>query len=125
MIEYEGKRELLITQLHLQTVMERERIANIYPVLQPIYYLVSSTEVDQRAEIRALEHGIQAAENKIKAEEKWWVPKVMAKASVAYMGLYEGKVTTSDEIISGSNYRLDLNTNRLIIFPIVLECIYW
>ena len=119
LIEYEGKRELLITQLHLLTGMERERIAKIDPALQPIDYLVSSTEVDQRAEIRALEHGIQAAENKIKAEEKWWVPKVMAKASVAYMGLYEGKITTSDEIISGSNYRLDLNPNRLHIFPMV------
>ena len=43
----------------------------------------------------------------------------MAKASVAYMGLYEGKITTSDEIISGSNYRLDLNPNRLHIFPMV------
>src|SRR5690625_7665033 len=117
MIEYEGKRELLITQLHLQTVMERERIANIYPVLQPIYYLVSSTEVDQRAEIRGLEHGIQAAENKIKAEEKWWVPKVMAKASVGYMGVYEGKITTSGGIISGSNYRLDLKQNRSRIVP--------
>lgn len=117
-VEYEGKKELLITQLHLLTGIDRERIALIQPILKPIDYLAVESELNHRAEIRALEHGINAAESKIKAEEKWWVPKVMAKTSLTYMGLYNNHVSTSKEVIYGTAYKLDLNPSRLNLFPI-------
>lgn len=119
LIEYQGKKELLIIQLCLLTGINRERIESIQPLLKPIDYIASSYEITQRAEIRALEYGIQAAENKIKAEEKWWVPKVMARISVSYLGLYEGKISTSKELIAGTNYKLKLNPSRLHIFPML------
>lgn len=117
-VEYNGKRELLITQLHLLTDIERERIALIQPILNPINYLTADSAIEQRAEIRALEHGIHAADNKIKAEEKWWVPKVMAKASLAYMGLYDNHLSTSKEMIYNTGYKLDWSPSRLHVFPI-------
>lgn len=116
--EYHGKKELLITQLHILTKIERERIAQIQADLKPIVYLAQASQLNQRAEIRALNHGIKAADNKLKAEARWWVPKVMAKTSLAYMGLFEGHVGTSKEVIYGTQPKLDWHPSRLHFAPV-------
>jgi outer membrane protein TolC len=48
----------------------------IDPVLSPVELLSPEKGIEQRAEIRALEHGITAADYKIKAEKTWMIPKV-------------------------------------------------
>jgi len=117
-VEYEGKKELLVTQLHLLTGIERERIAQIKPELKKIEYAVLESNVEKRAEIQALNHGIKASEYKIKAEERWWVPKVQAQTSLSYLGLYDNHISTSKDLISGLNSKLDLNPSNLNIFPL-------
>lgn len=48
--------------------------------------------IEERAEIRALDHGINAADYKIQAERTWWVPKVQLMASLYYIGLYSNRI---------------------------------
>jgi outer membrane protein TolC len=52
MVEYEGKKELLITQLNVLTGIDRERIALINPNLEKIEYLVTDKTIENRAEIK-------------------------------------------------------------------------
>lgn len=117
-VEYEGKRYLLITLLHLLTGIEEDRIALIETDLTPIHYLVGDAAIEERAEIQALDHGILAAEHKINAEKKWWIPKVAVQSSLSYVGLYGGKITSSREIVEGTGYKLNIKPSDLNILPI-------
>ncbi|WP_300671005.1 TolC family protein [Soonwooa sp.] len=117
-VEYEGKKQLLITQLEVLTGIERDRISKIQPVLQPISYAVSEESIDNRAEIQALDHGIKASEYKIEAEKKWWVPKVQAQTSLSYFGLYNNHISTSKDLIQGLNTKLDISPSNLNVLPI-------
>lgn len=117
-IEYEGKKQLLITQLEVLTGIERERIAEIKPNLKPISYAVVDKNIDQRAEVQALNHGIKATEFKIEAEKKWWVPKVQAQTSLSYFGLYDNHISTSKDLIQGLNTKLNINPSNLNVLPI-------
>ncbi len=118
MVEYEGKRSLLITQLHLLTGIDRDRISMIEPVLQPIHYLSTENDVSERAEIQALQHGMNAADYKIKAEKTWWIPKIQAQTSFTYLGLYQNHLSTSKELFPASGYRLNVHPSNLNILPV-------
>ena len=116
MIEYEGKRELLITQLHILTGMDRERIAEIEPDLQVLNYEVENKSIENRPEIKALNHGIAAAEYKIKAEKTWWIPKVQLSTSLSYFGLYGDHIQTSNDVVPHLVKKLDIHTKPLSLF---------
>ena len=118
MVEYEGKKELLITQIYLLTGIEQELIAQIHPNLTPLNYEVLNETVQNRAEVIALQHGINATYFKIKAEERWWIPKVQAQTSLSYFGLYNNHITTSNEIFPGTGRKLDINPKGISVFPI-------
>lgn len=117
-VEYEGKRKLLITQLHLLTGIDKERIALINPSLQRIETIVIDENIDNRAELKALDHGIKASEFKIKAEEKWWIPKVQAMTSVSYVGLYGNHIFTSESLLPGLQTKLDWKPSAMHLLPI-------
>lgn len=93
-VEYEGKKELLLTQLEVLTGVEKERLRLINPVLVPVESLPLQKSIEERAEIRALDHGINAADYKIQAERTWWIPKVQLMASLYYIGLYNNRIKT-------------------------------
>lgn len=118
LVEYEGKKQLLITHLHLLTGIERERIQVIQPELKRVDYLTKESNVQNRAEIQALDHGIRASEFKIKAEERWWVPKVQALTSLTYFGLYDNHISTSKALIPGTNTKLNWDPSALHIAPL-------
>ena len=118
LVEYDGKKELLITQIEILTGIERDRIALIQPQLETIFYEVLDQNIENRAEIKALEHGIKATDYKIKAEERWWVPKVQAQTSLSYFGLYDSNIATSKELLPNSGKKLDLNLANASIFPL-------
>ncbi len=119
LIEYEGKKELLITQIEILTGIDRERIAQIQPKLQTISYEVLDQNIKNRVELQALDHGIKATDFKIKAEERWWVPKVQAQTSVSYFGLFNNSISTSKELLPNSGKKLDFNPSSLNVLPIV------
>ena len=103
MIEYEGKRELLITQLHILTGMDKERIAEIEPDLQVLNYLVEDKSIENRPEI--------------KAEKTWWIPKVQLSTSLSYFGLYGDHIQTSNDVVPHLVKKLDIHTKPLSLFP--------
>ncbi len=118
MVEYEGKRELLISQLHLLTGIDKERIALINPNLEKIEYLVTDESIDNRAELKALDFGIKAIDAKIKAEKTWWIPKVQASTSLSYMGFYNTNLSSSKELMPGTGAKLDYDLTNLNLLPI-------
>ena len=118
LVEYKGKKELLITQIYLLTGIEQERIALIEPKLETISYEVLDQNIENRVEIQALDHGIKATDFKIKAEERWWIPKVQAQTSLSYFGLFNSTVTTSKDLLPNTGKKLDLNPANTNIFPL-------
>lgn len=117
MVEYDGKKELLITQLNILTGIGKERIALINPTLEKIEYLVDKT-IENRAELKALDFGMKAIEAKIKAEKTWWIPKVQASTSLSYLGFYNTNLSSSKALIPGSGTKLDYDLTNLNLFPI-------
>ena len=118
MVEYEGKKELLITQLNVLTGIDRERIALINPNLEKIEYLVADKSIENRAEIQALDYGLKAIDAKIKAEKTWWIPKVQASTSLSYMGFYNTNLSSSKELMPGTGAKLDYDLTNLNLLPI-------
>ena len=118
MVEYEGKKELLITQLHLLTGIDKERIALINPNLEKIEYLVTDETIDNRAELKALDYGLKAIDAKIKAEKTWWIPKIQAMTSLSYMGFYNTNLSSSKELMPGTGAKLDYDLTNLNLLPI-------
>ena len=118
MVEYEGKKELLITQLHLLTGIDKERIALINPNLEKIEYLVTDESIDNRAELKALDFGMKAIDAKIKAEKTWWIPKVQAMTSLSYMGFYNTNISSSKALMPGTGAKLDYDLTNLNLLPI-------
>ena len=118
MVEYEGKKELLITQLNILTGIDRERIALINPNLEKIEYLVTDKTIENRAEIQALDYGLKAIDAKIKAEKTWWIPKVQASTSLSYMGFYNTNLSSSKELMPGTGAKLDYDLTNLNLLPI-------
>ena len=117
-VEYEGKKNLLITQLYLLTGIDKEKISQIQPELVPINLIENTEDITKRAEIQALEHGIKAQDFKIKAEERWWVPKVQALTSLSYLGLYENHITTNKSLLPTNDQKLNLRPDNLNVFPV-------
>ena len=118
MVEYEGKKELLITQLNILTGIDKERIALINPNLEKIEYLVTDKTIENRAEIQALDYGLKAIDAKIKAEKTWWIPKVQASTSLSYMGFYNTNLSSSKELMPGTGAKLDYDLTNLNLLPI-------
>ena len=118
LVEYEGRRELLITQIYLLTGVDRNRIELIQPKLETITYEVLDQSIENRVEIQALNHGLKATDYKIKAEERWWIPKVQAQTSLSYFGLYNNSITTSKELLPNSGKKLDINPSNVNVFPL-------
>lgn len=123
-VEYEGKKELLLTQLYILTGINKERLRMIEPILSPVDMLSHEKGIEQRAEIRALEHGIVAADYKIKAERTWMIPKVQLMASAYYIGLYGSRIKTSENVIPAipalgyEGARLDWRPTNINILPL-------
>ncbi|GAB1346678.1 TolC family protein [Cloacibacterium normanense] len=118
MVEYEGKKELLITQLNVLTGIDKERIALIHPDLEKIDYLLTNETIENRAELKALDFGIKAIDAKIKAEKTWWIPKVQAMTSLSYMGFYNTNLSSSKELMPGTGAKLNYDLTNLNLLPI-------
>lgn len=124
-VEYEGKKELLLTQLYIFTGISKERLKLIEPVLEPVELLAPEKGIEERAEIQALNHGIVAADYKIKAERTWMIPKVQLMASAYYIGLYGSRIKTSENIIPAipeigyGGAKLDWRPTNINILPLI------
>lgn len=118
-VEYEGKKDLLTAQLHILTGIETEKIALIEPILQKIDYALLNNNIDNRAELKALNHGMKAIDSKIKADKTWWIPKVQAGTSLSYLGFYNGHLSSSKNLFPNiNNSKLNQDLTNKHLFPI-------
>ncbi|MFD1631455.1 TolC family protein [Pseudopedobacter beijingensis] len=109
MQEYDGKRNLLLHQLHKLTHIPMERLSMINNDLKPFSQVKNNNTIDNRAELKALNSGIEAYKHKVKASQTWWVPKVQAAASLGYLNLFDTKITGKNELplIGKPEFRAD------------------
>lgn len=118
--EYEGKRNLLLVQLHTLTGIDTARLALMDAEL--IAYKASELigNISGRPELSALEASIKGNQYKVKAATSWWKPKVMASTSVGYLGLLNGHLSSRDAMmISGKRLSQDIpNLNVLPVFSV-------
>ncbi len=100
--EYEGKRGLVLMQLHSLTSIDTARLALLDTDLQAYQAAEMNSSIANRSELSALESAIKGNQFKVKAATSWWKPKVMASTSVGYFGLLGGQLSSRDPMmISG------------------------
>ena len=116
MQEYEGKRKLLLQQLHQLTDVSVDSLALIEHTLQPYALATTADGIGQRPEVTALDAAIEANRYKLLAERAHWIPQVQAMARIGYYGLTNGSIKTPYSLpVSGQPVHLDIN--RLQAFP--------
>jgi outer membrane protein TolC len=116
--DYEGKRSLVLKQLVLLTDVEEDRIALIENEMSPLYGNFTDINIEQRAELKALDAIAEANRFRIKAEKTWFVPKVQGSASIGYLGLTGGHLWSRDPV-SLTSEKLSAKTPGLHILPTV------
>lgn len=116
-LEYEGKRALVIKQLHILTNIDVARLELIDHELQPMMVDVQAGSIENRAEIKALDASISAARYKMNAESKWFVPKVQAATSLGYVGLSGGHLRSKHPLLPFGTHKLSVDMPNLKIFP--------
>ena len=114
--EYEGKRQLVLLQLNLLTNIDMSRLQLLDSDLT-VWVTGKQDNIDSRPELVALQQAITANEYKLKAAKNWWVPKIGASASLGYIGLYDGKLTSKDPTVL-TGQRLDYKFENFNVFPI-------
>ncbi len=115
--EYEGKRGLILMQLHTLTTIDTARLALLDADLQVYKSAEVNHNISNRPELSALESAIKGNQFKVKAATSWWKPKVMASTSVGYFGLLNGHISSRDPMII-SRQRLSQNLPNLNLLPV-------
>lgn len=118
--EYQGKRDLVLMQLHMLTSIEIERLALLDKDLDVYHIVDMGNSIASRPEFRALDAAVLANQYKIKAASSWWKPKVAASTSLGYYGLLNGRLKSKDPmLLTGQKLDQDLqNINLLPVFNI-------
>jgi outer membrane protein TolC len=88
--EYESKAALLDQKLAQLTGQPVTMFAIENPGLELLLYADTSTDISNRAELRALSAGAEAQKYMLKAEKSHYLPKVQALASVRYDNIFNG-----------------------------------
>ncbi|MNU88923.1 Outer membrane efflux protein [compost metagenome] len=115
--EYEGKRRLVLLQLHVLTHIEMNRLELLDVNLATIV-AEKQQSASNKPELQALAYSIEAYQYKLKAAKTWWVPKVGASASLGYAGLLNGNIQSKDPMMM-TGKPLDYRFNNLNVFPLV------
>lgn len=114
--EYEGKRGLLLQQLHQLTDVSMDSLTLIGHILQPYSVAATSDGIENRPEVAALDAAIEANRYKLQAEQAHWIPQVQALARIGYYGLTNGSLKTP-YALPASGQPVHLGIDRLQAFP--------
>lgn len=115
--EYQGKRDLILMQLHMLTNIDIERLALLDKDLDVYPMADVGSSVSSRPELRALESAVLANQYKIKAASSWWKPKVAASTSLGYYGLLNGRLQSKDPMML-TGQKLDQDLQNLNLLPV-------
>jgi outer membrane protein TolC len=89
--EYESKKTLLYQKLSQLTGKPVSGFENMYPDLKLLLYVNSGSDINNRAELRALSAGVEAQKYLLKSEKSHYLPKVQAIASARYDNVFNAK----------------------------------
>jgi len=86
--DYESKKTLLQQKLAQLTGKPVSSFNTTAPELNPLLYYDTTTDVSNRAELRALSAGIEAQKYMLKSAKSHYLPKVQALATVRYDNVF-------------------------------------
>jgi outer membrane protein TolC len=89
--EYESRKILLFQKLSQLTGLPVNSFGNIKPDLNLLLYANSNSDINNRAELRALDAGVEAQKYLLKSEKSYYLPKVQAIASARYDNVFNAK----------------------------------
>ncbi len=87
--DYESKKTLLYQKLAQLTGKPASSFETSNPELHLLIYADTSTDISNRAELRALTAGVEAQKYMLKSEKSHYLPKVQALASVRYDNIFK------------------------------------
>jgi outer membrane protein TolC len=87
--EYDSKKTLLHQKLSQLTGKPASSFEMINPDLKTLMYADTSSDISNRAELRALTAGVEAQKYMLKSEKSNYLPKVQALASVRYDNIFK------------------------------------
>jgi outer membrane protein TolC len=96
--EYESKKTLLYQKLSQLTGKPVSRFETMNPELKLLLFTNSGSDIQNRAEIRALSAGVEAQKYFLKSEKSHYLPKVQALASARYDNISNAKADFSAPI---------------------------
>lgn len=96
--EYESKQTLLLQKLAQLTGKPASSFTDIAPELNVLIYTDTTSDISNRAELRALSAGVEAQKFMLKSAKSNYLPKVQALASVRYDNIFSASADMSSPI---------------------------
>jgi outer membrane protein TolC len=96
--EYESKKILLHQKLSQLTGKPAQNFEMVHPELKTLIYADTSSDISNRAELRALTAGVEAQKYMLKSEKSHYLPKVQALASVRYDNIFKANANMDGPI---------------------------
>jgi len=89
--EYDSKKTLLYQKLSQLTGKPVTSFESMNPVLTLLLFANSGSDINNRAELRALTAGVEAQKYLLKSEKSYYLPKIQAIASARYDNVFNAK----------------------------------
>jgi outer membrane protein TolC len=89
--EYESKKTLLYQKLSQLTGKPVISFENMNPDLNPLLFANPGSDINNRAELRALTAGVEAQKYLLKSEKSHYLPKIQAIASARYDNIFQSR----------------------------------
>lgn len=96
--EYDSKKILLHQKLAQLTGKPATSFETINPDLNTLLYADTSSDISNRAELRALTSGVEAQKYMLKSEKSHYLPKVQALASARYDNIFQADANMNGPI---------------------------
>lgn len=117
-IELNGTRKLLYEKLAMLTHLPKDNLELIHYNLSPIDLLANAYSLENKHEIKALEHSIKAYEFLYKKEKGSHLPQVFAFAGSSYSSIFGQRLNLMN--VANTNRDIKLKVNQLTFFPNIL-----
>lgn len=116
-VELNGSRQLLYKKLETLTHMSLQDLEQIHYELTPIDILSSTYNLENKKELKALEHSVKAYEYLYEKEKGSHLPQVFAFANTNYTSVLGSRLKLKDNDILGN---VNLKMNQFTMFPNIL-----
>ncbi|MFV0230247.1 TolC family protein [Empedobacter falsenii] len=116
-VEVNGSRKLLYKKLETLTHLSIEDLQQIEYELTPIHIISAEYTLENKKELKALEHSIKAYEFLYKKEKGSHLPQVFAFANTNYTSIFGSRFNLKDFGLLGD---VNLKMNQFTLFPNIL-----